>query len=340
MSALRIAQVGLGGFGRNWAAQMIPQVTEVELVGSADVAGVSREQAIKDGVADPATTYESTEQLLEATDPDALLVTASLVGHVPAVRAGLEAGKHVLVEKPFAPSVEEARELVELADAKGLVLAVSQNYRFFPAIGVVRDLIAGGELGDLHAVNIDFRRMSGADGVRTPHHHLDEPLLVDMSIHHFDLMHTLLGQPRAITTTTWDPQWSLFSGPSEGVALVDFDGYTVSYRGSWVSHGAPTPWAGEWQLDFADGQVRWTSRGDGPNFGAADDEVIVRQNGKERSLDLPTVDRLDRAGSLTEFARAITEGREPQNSGRDNLASLALTYASVDSARTGTKVTL
>lgn len=175
-----------------------------------------------------------------------MLVTASLVGHVPAAVTALEAGKHVLIEKPFAPSVAEAKELVALAAARDRTVAVSQNYRFFPAVQVVHELVAAGTLGDLHAVEIDFRQHSGSDGVRTPHHYLDEPLLVDMSIHHFDLLRYVVGREvSSISCRTWDPAWSLFSGPSEGVALIECgDDLVASYRASWVSSGVRTAWAG------------------------------------------------------------------------------------------------
>lgn len=325
----RIVQVGLGGWGRNWAKTVIPQVSQVEVVATADVAEASRQAAIQDGAAKPDTCFSTAEEAIEATDPDAVLVTANLVGHIPAVRAGLSAGKHVLVEKPFAPSVAEGQEVVDLADQQGLILAVSQNYRYHSAVRTVIDFLRSGELGEPHAVELDFRRRSGADGVRIPHHALDEPLLVDMSIHHFDLLRTVLGRnPVEISCRTWDPGWSLFTGPSEGAALIDFGSdLVVSYRGSWVSNGASTPWAGEWRMDFADGEVTWTSRG-----GDESEQVTVRTPDRERHLDVPTLQFVDRAGSLNEFVTAIDQGREPEITGRDNLQTLALTYAAVDSS--------
>jgi predicted dehydrogenase len=338
---MRIVQVGLGGFGRDWAKNVIPRVPEVEVVGTADVFAGSREQAIAAGLTTAQDCYPSVEAALEATEPDAVLVTASLVGHVPAAEAALSAGKHVLVEKPFAPSVAEAKELVALADERGLTLAVSQNYRFFPAVQAVQRIVAEQTYGQLHAVALDFRQLSGGDGVAGPHHALAEPLLVDMSIHHFDLIRTVLG--REITTVdmrTWDPSWSLFTGPSEGAGLIESGPDLVtSYRGSWVSSGLRTTWAGEWRMDFADAEVWWTSRGDGPEGWRAD-EVRVRRGTEVETLTLPTVERTDRAGSLTEFVTAIGEGREPGISGRNNLGSLATTYASVESARTRQPVQL
>ena len=139
---------------------------------------------------------------------------------------------------------------------------------------------------------------------------------MDMSIHHFDLIRIVLGREvTAVDLRTWDPAWSLFSGPSEGAGLIESGPELVtSYRASWVSSGLRTTWAGEWRMDFADAEVWWTSRGDGPE-GWRSDEVRVRQGGTVTSLTLPGVARVDRAGSLTEFVTAIREGREPSISG-------------------------
>ena len=331
---MRIVQVGLGGFGRDWAKNIIPLVPEVEVVGTADLSPESRERAIAAGVTNARDCYATTEAALEASDPEAVLVTASLIGHVPAARAALESGRHVLIEKPFAPSVAEAKELIALADAHGLTVAVSQNYRFFPAVKAVQRIVAEETYGDLHAVAIDFRQMSGASGVAGAHHALDEPLLVDMSIHHFDLVRAVLGREvTRVDLRTWNPSWSLFTGPSEGAGLIESGPELVtSYRASWVSSGLRTAWAGEWRMDFVDAEVWWTSRGDGPE-GWRSDEVRVRRGGDVEMLVLPKVARVDRAGSLTEFVTAIGEGREPVISGRNNLGSLATTYAAVESAR-------
>jgi predicted dehydrogenase len=139
---------------------------------------------------------------------------------------------------------------------------------------------------------------------------------------------------------TWNPPWSLFTGPSEGAGLIESGPDLVtSYRASWVSSGVRTAWAGEWRMDFSEGEIWWTSRGDGPN-GWASDVVTVRQGKKVEKLVLPAMERVDRAGSLTEFVTAIEEGREPLISGRNNLGSLATTYASVESARTRQPVQL
>src|SRR5260370_7417638 len=84
---------------------------------------------------------------------------------------------------------------------------ISQNYRFFPAVRAVAALVREGTLGSIGTVRIYFRRYKNAavpEG--QPYYQVWQPLLVDMAIHHFDLMPIVLGQePTQITCHAWHP---------------------------------------------------------------------------------------------------------------------------------------
>jgi predicted dehydrogenase len=242
----------------------------------------------------------------------------------------------VLLEKPFAPSVAEARRVVDLAAERGLQLMVSQNYRFFPAVRVATELVRSGTLGEVGAVSVDFRRYANRPA-REGHRHytLHQPLLADMAVHHFDLMRAVLGQePVEVACCAWNPPWSNFDEPAAAFATISFDGgAVVSYRGSWVSPGPQTAWAGEWRMECAGGEIAWTSR---DNLGASVDRVTVRPLRKRaRRIELPALPQIDRAGSLRAFARAVERGEEPESSGRANLGSIALVHAAIKAAATG-----
>jgi predicted dehydrogenase len=325
--------VGLGPHGRGWAKQVIPEITEVEVVGYVDSDPYALD-ALREATNVPADRcFESLMEAIAATQPQALLNTTALPGHVPVTEAALDAGLHVLLEKPFAPSMAAAHRLVEMAAARNLVLMVSQNYRFFPAPRALAALVRESGLGRLHEVSIDFRRYSTPPANGRGRHQIEEqPLLVDMSIHHFDLLRLIVDrEPQRIYCEAWNPDWGVFGGPSAAVASIVFEGgVVVSYRGSWVSAGSVTPWAGEWRLEFENGEIVWTSRLD---EGVPHDRVVVRPHvGKARTLVLPSMARTGPAGTLTEFAHAIQAGHEPETSGRNNLGSLGLTYAAVESA--------
>lgn len=331
MSSLRIIQVGLGGWGRDWAKTVISQNKDVEVVAYVDMIETMRTQA-QDALELPANLFYATlEEALTAVECDAVIITANLPGHIPTALTALQAGKHVLLEKPFAPTLAEAQQVIEVARQHDRILMISQNYRFYPAVQAVIDLIRNETLGPVGTVTIDFRRYANTAPKETNRHYtIWQPLLVDMSIHHFDLMRAVLGQEATqITCQTWNPTWSNFIEDAAGAATITFEqGAVVSYRGNWVSTAPQTSWAGEWHIECAKGEIIWSSR-DEPN----PDYVLVRPlDKKAQEIELPDVPLRDRHGSLNAFVQAVRTGQEPATSGRDNFNTLALMLAAVESA--------
>ena len=155
---------------------------------------------------------------------------------------------------------------------------------------------------------------------------------VDSDPRALDLLRLILNrEPQRIYCEAWNPEWAAFGGPSVAVASIVFEGgVVVSYRGSWVSAGPITPWAGEWRLEFENGEVFWTGRED---EGVLQDKVVVRpRQGKARSVTLPMMRWTGGWATLAEFADAVQTHREPDSSGRNNLGSIALMAAAVESA--------
>ena len=336
---LRLIQVGMGGWGLNWATHVIQQSEDVALVACVDLEAGVLAQAQRLLNISPAHCFPALALALKAVEADAVLITATLPAHVLLALEALKAGKHVLLEKPFAPTVAEAQQVVEAATKRNRVLMISQNYRFFPAVQAVTALVREGKLGSIGSVSIDFRRYKNAaepEGYR--YYQIWQPLLVDMAIHHFDLMRYVLAQePIQITCQTWNPPWSKYVDPPAAAATIVFDGgAVVSYRGSWVSPGPRTCWSGEWHIECAGGEIVWTSRDD-----TAPDRVTVRPIGKRaRQVKLPEMPLTDRRGSLESFVQAVRTGQEPACSGRDNLHTLALMLSAVESARSHLPVSI
>jgi predicted dehydrogenase len=217
---------------------------------------------------------------------------------------------------------------------------VAQNYRHHPAPRLAARLVEGGRLGDVTLAEIDFRR--GATRTAppaSPHHTIEHPLLLDMAVHHFDLVRMVLGREvLAVTVHPVQPDWSPYRDPPAAYATLELSGGgVVSYRGSWISAGPVTPWAGEWRVEGERGELAWTSRGDP---GVPDRVRLRPPGGRARAVTLPSVASLDRAGVLTAFSEAVRAGAEPESSGRDNLGTLAVTLAAIRSAEGGRRVVL
>jgi predicted dehydrogenase len=338
---LRLLVVGLGQSGGHWVSGMLPQVAaEFELAGCVDLDPAMLQLAVERVGVPSDRCFTSLPAALAETEPDAVLVATTLPGHVPVARAALEAGCHVLLEKPFAPTLAEARGLVDLADERCLVLMVNQNYRFFPAPRAAAELVRSSSLGEPQEVQVDFRhRPTAPPGAG--HRVLAQPLLLDMAIHHLDLLRLLLGREATrVTCDSWNPAWSGFDGPPAAVATIRFgDDCLASYRASWVGWGRETAWAGEWRVAFEAGEAWWTSRRS--MYDADGDRLVIREReGEPREIELQALPLLDRAGCLAEFATAVRAGRQPESSGRENLPTLALCLAAIESASTGVPVAL
>ena len=113
---------------------------------------------------------------------DAVSIATPPRTHYPLVRQALEAGKHVLVEKPLATNSVDAEALVDLAERKGLVLMPGHTFLYSPAVNKVRELIDSGELGELYFItssrmNLGIYQPDGVVNDLAPARSLDPSLL-------------------------------------------------------------------------------------------------------------------------------------------------------------------
>ncbi|WP_235425849.1 Gfo/Idh/MocA family protein [Clavibacter michiganensis] len=331
---VRVIHVGLGGWGGDWARNAVPQVAEIEVAAIVDPSEPTRER-VRALLGLPAeAAFASLADALAAVEADAVIVTAPAVTHAPLALEALEAGKHVIVEKPFANSTAEAAAVVRRGEELGLIVQVSQNYRWYPAPRRVRELLAADALGEVATIEIDFRQWDNDEPDDYPHYRFPQPIINDMAIHHFDLIRMVTGREAVrVFARTSNPSFSHYRDPAVASMVIELEGgLVVDYRGSWLHRGPATPWAGEWRISGEDGELTFTSRGEGVSA----DRVGIRDaDGTERELDLETLPLKGRAAGLRAFALSILGGPPPETSGRDNLGSLALMEAAGRSAQSG-----
>ncbi len=149
MRKIRAGMIGAGFMGRVHT-EAIRRLGNVEV---AAVAGVSEEEARAFGecMGIERTTGDY-HKVLEDPSIDAVHVCTPNVLHHPISKAAMQAGKHVLCEKPMAMSEAEARDLVEIARKTGLVNCVNHNLRYYPVVQQIRRMIEHGELGEILVV--------------------------------------------------------------------------------------------------------------------------------------------------------------------------------------------
>lgn len=262
------------------------------------------------------------QALAEARADAALIASPSALHAEHAVRA-LEANLAVMVEKPFALTVEQASRVLEQAEKIGKPIMVAENYRFWPSERTVRRLVQEGRIGRVaSATLVDRRHMpSHTEGpwLRT----IEFPQLQEIAIHHFDSLRCFFDRrPTAITVNAWNPPWSDYQSGASTEALLDLDGIRVQYVGTLLSHRfAFSLW-----IEGERG-VLWTNR----------KYVFWRPRGSRffrpvRAGKVPPGDaaRYPRGGTaslLNGLRDAVLRGTVPETSGHDNIWNVAMVEA-------------
>ena len=249
----------------------------------------------------------------------------------PIVEAALRAGKHVLSQKPFALDLATGERLVRLADELGLRLAVNQNARWAPHFAWIREAIAAGLIGEVSSVDFavhwDHHWICGTAFEEIPH-----LVLADFAIHWFDIACCFLGErsPGKVFAAAARSRSQRVRPPFLAHACVEFDGAQATFV-----FNADTAHGHEDRTAVIGS--RGTVRSIGP--GLLDQRVTLHTETGVASPELTgNWFREGFVGTMAELLCAIEDNREPRNSARGNLRSLAVCFAAVESAERGSAV--
>lgn len=199
-SSLRIGIIGAGAIAALGHIPGLQKLPGVELVSVCD-ANLERAQMIAQRFGIPEATNDY-HQLLTSDTVDAVTVGVPNALHAPVAIAALQAGKHVLCEKPLAATLDQGHAMVAAAEQSGKVLSINMHNRMRGDMQAMRRLIQGGRLGNLHYVNTrTFRRngIPGYGGWFTRKELSGGGVLMDIGVHMLDLALWLMGFPDVAT---------------------------------------------------------------------------------------------------------------------------------------------
>jgi predicted dehydrogenase len=255
---LRVAVAGCGGISR---AMHLPAWRElvgegrVELVAVCDI----MEDRVKAIAAEfgAARSYTDFEKMIKDEQIDILDVCTQNRLHAPMTLVGLEAGAHVLVEKPMAMNSAEARAMVDMAEKHGRTLMVAQHMRFDPINEMLKGIVDGGELGRVYTGRAQWMRRRGIPGWGRFHiksESLGGPL-IDIGVHMLDLTLWMLNYPKPLAVSgkvyrmfgdrddLYNGPWGRAYQPNEfdvedyATALIRLENdITVSLEVSWAAN--------------------------------------------------------------------------------------------------------
>lgn len=198
MEKLKVAIIGCGSIGRHRHIPEYELNEQVEFVAFCDIVEERAQEFAEKYDAKAFTDYQ---QLLKEVDVDIVSVCTPNALHAPISIAALQAGAHVLCEKPMATSSEEAAAMIDAAEKSGKKLMIGHNQRFVPSHQKAREIIAKGELGKVYSFKTAFGHPGpeawSADGKDSWFFKKELAFIGamgDLGVHKTDLLRFLLGE--------------------------------------------------------------------------------------------------------------------------------------------------
>lgn len=276
-----------------------------------------------------ARVYTDYRAVLQRDDIEVVDVATHPAERAAIVEAALQAGKHVLSQKPFVLDLATGERLVELAERQGVKLAVNQNGRWAPHFAYLQQAIRQGLLGELTSATLTVH-WDHSWVVGTPFDAIHDLILYDYAIHWFDIVTCFFGdqRPHRVFAATTYATGQRPRPPLLAHVLIEYEAAQAT-----LAFDAAVAYGRQDRTYLAGTAGSAVSVGPG----LAEQEVTLYT---PRGSASPTLEgtwfRNGFHGTMAELLCAIEEDRTPSNNARDNLRSLELAFAAIASAHDGT----
>lgn len=336
---LKGALIGCGFFAQNqmhaWQAIDGAQITAIcdrdpaRLADTAARFGITR-------------TYADAGQMIAAEDLDFVDIATTVASHRPLVKMAARARLHVICQKPFAETMEDARAMVDAVDGAGRILMVHENFRWQSPIRAAIDALRAGAIGQPFFGRVSFR--SGYDVFSGQPYLATDPrfIIQDLGIHILDIARALFGDVTRLSAATARINPAI-RGEDVATMLLDHAGGVTSVVDcSYATRRSPETFPETLlEIDGDQGTLRLD----------AGYRLVIQNGAGEEIRDvapplLPWAERpwhnIQESVQIIQrhFVDCLREGRTPETSGRDNLQTLALVEAAYASARDGSRIAL
>lgn len=250
---LTIGIIGCGGIANGKHFPSLSKLDQVELVAFCDIKIDRAQKGAKQYGIENADVYEDYRELLKDHSIDVIHVLTPNISHAEISVAAMEAGKHVLCEKPMAKTSEEAKKMVEVSKRTGKKLTIGYNNRFRPDSQHLHKVTSQGDLGEIyfakaHAIR---RRAVPTWGVFLDEEKQGGGPLIDIGTHALDLTLWMMNnyKPKQVTGSVyhklghkknaanafgpWDPEKFKVEDSAFGFIVME-DGATITLEASWA----------------------------------------------------------------------------------------------------------
>lgn len=323
----KVAVIGAGPWGRNHI-RIYQEMNNVDLKIISDLD--TKLLKSYDGI----NTTKNYQDILKDGEIKAVSVCTPASTHFRIVKACLESGKHVLVEKPFTLDSKKAEELIKLAKKKKLVLAVGQIFRFEPTIKKLKEEMRKGTFGKIYYLSIS--RM----GLKRPRG--DCGVIFNYASHDLDIMCDVLGEemPEEITAVSSHSLGRKYE--DLGIITAKFKNGVLGY--SQVSWLPPKKirdfWViGEKRSAFVDTmnfKLKIYDSGIIPKYDDFGSFKLITKSGKMKNIEINRYEPLKL--ELEHFIECIKSGEKTMNGGEVGLRIVKMIEIALKSAKNGVKI--
>lgn len=191
---LNIALIGYGGMG-GWHAKLLSSLTEINLMGIWDIDTKRRDEAVAAGL----HVYRSQEELLQDTVVEAITIATPNDTHLPIVLAAMEAGKHIVCEKPVALNSDELNQMIHCAKNKGVLFTVHQNRRWDEDYLTIKKIFEQQIMGKVFNIESRVHGSRGIPGDWRNQKQHGGGMVLDWGVHLLDQMNMMLGKRKLVS---------------------------------------------------------------------------------------------------------------------------------------------
>lgn len=264
-----------------------------------------------------AQVFSDFDDMLQVVQPDVVDICTPTDSHKEYVLKSAAAGKHIVIEKPMACTLEDCREMIEATNRAGVKFMVAQVLRFFPQFAMAKTLVDSGAVGNPAVVRI--ARGGAAPKNWRVYNELRGGVIFDFMIHDFDWLLWTFGEPERVYAKSLTGQ---------GVKDIDYALVTIRFKSGVIAHAA-----GNWAHDTADSVQELEIAGDAGLIDLAKQSSIIMNSGNTLHESPTGVDPY--YAELKHFIDCVETGKDPSVTPEQSMQAVAVALGAQESIRTG-----
>jgi predicted dehydrogenase len=342
----KMIQVGTGGHGRSWCARFLPpNVADglIEVVAAVDVNLEALENARQHLGLSPAQCYTDLERAFRENPADFCTIVVPPNFHEQVVDMALAHDMHILSEKPIADTLPASLRIAEKVKQAGVKMGVTMSHRFDQDKTSLRHALRSGQYGALDYLvcrfTCDMRKFGGWGAAFR--HQIQDALMIEGAVHHLDILADLAGAKcETLYAQTWNPTWGEYGGDSQGMVIMHFEnGTRAFYEGAKTNAVELNGWSQEYiRVECQGGTLILDHRQlEAFPYDPGQQSRRVRE-GEGEVLPLLQQPKWANTWLVEKFVRWLDGGEPMETHVEDNLQSVALIFAAIQSSRTGQPV--